>query len=77
MKRYFPNRTERSMLVVGILIGTLLTLQFNIWAIIVVLAPFFIIAELVVYIFKKNDQDFKQKLADAKDVNKLVNKTTK
>lgn len=72
MKKYLPNRTETSMLIIGIFIGSLLMFSYNSWAIIFVIAPIILIAELINYVYGKRKSNFEKDLKKANNAKELL-----
>lgn len=74
MHKYFPNRSEAAMLLVGLALGTMLSAWLKIWMILLMIAPIILVVEVVIYAINKQRQDFKQQLAHAKDAEALLGK---
>jgi uncharacterized membrane protein YoaK (UPF0700 family) len=72
MKRYLPNRTEASMLIIGIFIGSLLMFSYSSWAIIFVIAPVILVAELVTYVYGKRKANFEKDLNKSNNYKELI-----
>lgn len=74
MRQYIPSRTELTMFIVGLMLGSVLTFWANGWQSIVIVAPLVITIELVRYILEKRKENYEQQLAKAKDIKELVGK---